>query len=230
MYRVCLILFFIFCSVASIAQNRMAPGYVVLENNDTLKGYIQLKGFYTAPDFVHYTKDPAAYGIDYSVKDCKAFGTSDEVYQRWIVKMDMSCMSRIDFNIVYEDSTLVDTVFLKRVFKGNSFALYKYYRGNETGLLKDEKEKMHFFLYDNEKLQELIISYKQPNKSYEHDPEVFRYRLDWTSRQTRMFFRDQLLTYFDWGSERRLKRQVDNLLYEEASLVKALESIDRKFR
>ena len=219
----------VFLCMAAVGQNRVAPGYVVLDNGDTLKGQIELKGHYTAPDFVYYTPASGGQGKAYSVENCKAFGTGDEIYERWVVKMDMSCMNRIDFKIFFEDSTLVDTVFLKQVYKGKHLTLYKYYRGNETGFLKSDREKMHFFLYDNDKLQELIISYKDATKDT-HDPNVFRYRADWSSRQTRMFFRDQLRAYFDWSAERKLRRQVDELQYEEAPMVKAVKSIDGKIR
>lgn len=226
------ILFFLLflLGIAATAQNRLVPGYIVLTNGDTLKGHIQLKGYYTAPEQVYYTKDASGQGTDYSVKNCTAFGTNDEAYQRWIVKIDMSTMNEIDYIIHYEDSTLLDTVFLKQVYKGKNLSLYKYFRGNERGFLKEEKEKMHFFLRDKEKMQELILRYKNPTSNTAFYKKMSVHDGDLMKRTTQPFYRDQLCAYFDWDANRKFKRQVDALPYQETSLLKAIKTIDGMMR
>lgn len=216
-------------AVAAGAQTRPAAGYVVPDNGDTLRGQVEVRGFNTAPEQIYFTRDGGGRQ-QYSVENCRAFGVGDEVYERWTVKMDMSCMSTMDFKVIFEDSILTTTVFLKRVYKGKHLGLYKYYRGNEAGLLKVDREKMHFFLADDENMQELVISYKEPNKDANTNLEAYKYRQDWTARQTRRFYRDQLRTYFDWSTDKKLKQLIDELQYDEASMVKAIIAVDAKMR
>jgi hypothetical protein len=230
MFRPVLFLVLILSGTASIAQNRHAPGYIVLDNGDTLTGYIQLKGYYTAPDRVYYSKDAASKGIEYTVDNCRAFGTRDELYQRWTVKMDMSTMHELDFVIHNEGSTITDTVFLKQVYKGNTLALFKYFRGNEHSILQDAKEKMHFFLFDGGQMQELVIKYKNPIRDQTFVTRTSIYTGDLVKRKVHCFYRAQLSAYLDIASEPRLKKKIDELVYDEKNLVKIISAIDSKLK
>ena len=212
--------------ITPFSQNRLVPGYVVLNDGDTLKGNIQMVGYQTAPDYVYFS-DGKSSVRRFSVEECAAFGTDEGVYQRWAVKMDMSCMNTMDYVIHFEDSTVVDTVFLKLAFKGPAYSLFKFYRGNENGFMKPEKEKMHYFIHDvrNNTMQELIRKFSNPGKgtSMFDNRENF---LHGTNRQEFAVYKDQLYSYFDRASERKLSRRVANMAYIQKDLIAIFKALN----
>lgn len=227
MNRLIPLLILILFATLSRAQN--TQGYVVLESGDTLKGIVKLlDGYRSAPQLITLEASGAASAPYYSVKECKAFAIGDDEYIRATVTMDMSYFTSIDLTILYEDSTLTQTVFLKRIYKGKNISLLKYYDGQELGAFRAVNVKMHFFVQDADKVQELIMKYTNaPTKSVVRHFDVDRGSS--AMRQIRPIFRDQLRMYFDWLTEKKLLRKLDGSDYTEYHLLKLIPLIDQKF-
>jgi hypothetical protein len=228
MNRIILLLAMMLSGMASFAQHPLVPGYMVVNSGDTLRGFIKLRGHATAPDGITFSKESQGPGVHYSIENCSAFGTNDELYLRRAVKMDMSVMNKLDFRIHYQDSTLLDTVFLKRVYAGKTYSLFKYFDGNESGFLQEDKKKIHYFLFDGEQMRELVINFVDPtknNKSMTYAELAIGAN---DQRTTRPFYREQLSVYFDPKKERVLKRKLQGLEYEERPLMKFIALMDSK--
>ena len=60
------------------SPDRLVPGYVVLNDGDTISGKIQLVGYQTALDYVYFSDEKSA-ARKFSVDDCMAFGTEGEI-------------------------------------------------------------------------------------------------------------------------------------------------------
>ena len=211
--------------IPTLSPNRLVPGYVVLNDGDTLTGKIHTVGYQTAPEYVFFSDEKSATRR-FSVDECAAFGNEDGVYERWSVKMEMSFMNRIDYIIHNEDSTLLDTVFLKRAYNGTTFSLYKYYRGNESGFLKAEDEKMHFFIHDkrNGTMQELILKFRNPYKGTTKFTTVPSFR-DLKVKEPVNIYRDQLLAYFGLPTG-KLRKKIERVAYTENDLSKILKELN----
>ena len=213
----------------SYAQS--GPGYVVLDNGDTLRGYLKfIEGYSNAPVVIGFGPQEGTLHKGYTVKECKAFAVGGEVFERATVTMNMSFLDEMDMKIFYQDRILTETVFLHRIYKGKNLHLLKYHNGEEKGFIKTTKVKTHFFVRDAEKTQELIMSYNdRPIRTVAYDPSDFD-RGSRAMRQLRPIYRDQLRMYFDWIREKKLVRKIDASEYREDHLVKLITEIDAKFR
>jgi hypothetical protein len=229
MNRLILTLTAFFTICACFAQS--GPGYVVLDSGDTLRGHLKLlEGYASAPVSIGLSATEGTPGKGYSVRECKAFAVGEDVYERATVTMNMSYLDEMDMNVLYQDSMLTQTLFLRRIYKGKNLSLLKYHNGEETGFFRAKNVKTHFFVQDPEKTQELIMAYNnRPIKSVAYDPSDFD-RSSRAMRQIRPIYRDQLRIYFDWIREKKLVRRIDASEYREDHLLKIITEIDGKFR
>jgi len=63
---------------------------------------------------------------------------------------DLSYVDPIEMVVKLEDSTRTEALLLQRIYLGSNLSLFYY----------QDVVKEHFFVYDNDKMQELIIRYK----------------------------------------------------------------------
>jgi hypothetical protein len=208
--RLLLSLLAVFMAFALHAQKQ--PGYVLLDNGDTLTGSIRLKQ--KEPLIVTFWNNDAT---EYSVKNCKAVSLNGkDNYERWTVRMDMSHMSKEDYVIHCEDSVRTSTVLLKQLYKGKTISLFHCYE------LKD-----HFFLYNGKEMQELIVKYVGP------DPKINPIAAatingQWSVREERAIYKDQLRMYLDDEKDRKLKYRLDEAEYRRRDLLPIIVAIDKK--
>lgn len=212
-----------------LAHAQGGLGYILLKEGDTLRGDIKIKqGYASAPKVIQFAGTESAAPKDFSVNDCQGFVIGDNVYLRATVTMDLSFLANIEKSIFFEDSSITQTVFLRRIYKGQNINLFKYHDGEEKGFIRKANVKTHFFVQDKDKVQELIIKYDYaPRRSlhnFDTNKNVMAVRRVWR------IYKDQLKLYYDWMTETELQKQVDKADYLEDHLLKVIAAIDKKFR
>jgi len=211
-----------------LAHAQAGPGYIILNEGDTLRGEVQLKqGYPGAPRIVGFAGTESAAPANFSVDECKGFCIGNNVYQRATVTMDMSHLANIDLIILNEDILQTQTVFLRQLFKGKYFTLLHYYDGDEEGFFQHSNIKRHFFINNGDSTMELVMKYQYASRK---DRGLNVERGSWAIRQVRPIFRDQLKLYYDWMNDRRLRKKIDASLYREDHLIKIIKEIDSKYR
>ncbi|RRB01047.1 porin family protein [Larkinella rosea] len=140
--------FFLF-SFPLFAQKSVAPGYILIQSTDTIPGFIDDKNWNKNPVQIQFKKRLEDELQTYTANQLKAFGiTGGERYESHAVLIDKSPTIIADMVESTANSTVEDTVFLTVYVKG---LLSLYY-------LKDEMEKIHFFVQrGNQSPQELIL-------------------------------------------------------------------------
>ena len=196
----------------STAQKR--PGYVVMENGDTLKGNIRFREWANNSDsIVIYFENSNKINRVLFSENCRLLVLSDpaEVYEKWTVTMEMSVIDKSTYLVKNEDSTRTATVFLKKIYDGEKISLYRF---------SDEKD--HFFVLTNGKMEELLMTYKT------YKPKTIEYNTASYSSFHR--FRDQLQQFYDWQSEKKLTNKINRTNYAEDDLTEIIGWIDKGSR
>ncbi|MFI5162805.1 MAG: hypothetical protein ACHQHN_16105, partial [Sphingobacteriales bacterium] len=100
---------------------------VVTVKGDTLRGFINQKGWDINPGVISFKSSPKANVMKFSVGDITYFSVGkDARYQRYVGLISMDNVSE-DHMIEYRDTTYkVDSVFLEVLQKGKNIALYGY--------------------------------------------------------------------------------------------------------
>src|SRR5690349_21598375 len=76
--------------ITSYAQKNLKEGFVVLNNGDTLKGFIDYREWYKNPNSVLFSVANAEDMQRYKLKDITSFAVNGrEMYQRYLVKVSM---------------------------------------------------------------------------------------------------------------------------------------------
>ena len=111
---------------SSFAQRNLKEGFVILNNNDTLKGFIDYREWYQNPYSIWFTTSKGTSTQRLSVRDISYFTISRrEIYQRYTVRISTDRQS-MD-NISEKDtSSRTDTVFLKILNAGKNVTLLSY--------------------------------------------------------------------------------------------------------
>ncbi len=119
----------LFCAVICItcfAQRNMKDGYVVLNNGDTLKGFIDYREWYKNPVSVLYSAGKEKGRQAYKIKDISSFAViGREEYRRYTVNISMD--RQMVGNIGERDTSSSEgTVFLKIITEGKYVTLFSY--------------------------------------------------------------------------------------------------------
>lgn len=118
-------LFFILSTVTQ-AQKNLHPGYVVLTNNDTLRGLIDYKEWHRNPSAILFSSSPGLDAKKYTLNDLIYFEVSGkESYRRYVVRISLS--TELLSNLTTKDTTTkAEAVFLKVIQKGQNVDLFSY--------------------------------------------------------------------------------------------------------
>jgi hypothetical protein len=212
------ILFFFHNKLA--AQKEAAPGFIVTNSNDTIRGTILDKDWNIGPQNIKFKAAGDQDYKTYSVTDIKAFSVDGSaLYLSRMVLLDVSPtdldklipldISSVDLNKLYNDGYPPDTVskhvFIKELVKGN---LSLYYHKDATG-------KQHFFVQENDsEFTELIL------RKY----EVVRAR---QYKYNMLFFRSKIFLYDKFRIQLNilmaekcpeLSEKIKNVAYSEEEL------------
>ena len=111
----------------SFSQSNFQPGYIVTNQGDTLKGYVDYKERSLNP--VKVVFKPQLVGISqvFTINDCTAYGVDKfETFQRFVVNISLSSENSTNLFHGLDTSGRRDTVFLKVLQSGENVVLYAY--------------------------------------------------------------------------------------------------------
>jgi hypothetical protein len=194
-------------------------GFVAMHNGDTVNGHVQLKTNSEGTAFISVVAAPSATPDLYPLSVVKGYklSNSKDVYSKWYVKMDMTYLDKWELTVVNIDSTRWDSVFLKVLYQGKNLGMYTCH---------DVKER--FFIYDNGRMQELIIKWSYPPEfrlpSYEFLARAER-------RQILAIYRDQLLIYVKQLRDYEiLEYKASVARYNEKDLKRIIKALDERLK
>lgn len=133
------------------AQENFIPGYVIAKNNDTIKGYVDYRGWERNPDRINFKKRLDSNIQQFSPIDISGFFVNHELYKSGIVEVEISPikitpteLDKIKFNT--QTNIVLDTTFLFTVFDGEK-SLYYY---------KNKEGRDNFYIEKNSNYELLI--------------------------------------------------------------------------
>ncbi|EDM34987.1 hypothetical protein PBAL39_07910 [Pedobacter sp. BAL39] len=147
------LLFLATISMYAHAQKNFQRGYIITNNNDTLKGYVNYKekGYNSATiDFKHTLADKFR---KYTLKECAGWGVEDlAVYRRYVVDVSQATISLSALSDKIDSSSKRDTVFLHVVQDGQNAVLFSYVDANKRRYYalergKSEPEELTRYVY-----------------------------------------------------------------------------------
>lgn len=148
---------FIFSIGTATAQSNFKPGYIINNQQDTIKGYLDYREWNKNPNHVSFKTmlDKPAQKIN--VSNAKGFGViGTEYYEKAVVSVSSSevNVARLSFGI--DTASTIDTVFLKRVINGAKLNLYELTTAQKTLFYIGDKQtgevmalKQYIFLGDD---------------------------------------------------------------------------------
>jgi opacity protein-like surface antigen len=144
--------------VLSFAQSNFQKGYLVNNNQDTIKGFVDYKERSANPSSFNFRKDLNGEIKVYGLKECSAYGIDGiESSQRYFVRISLSKINFGHLSTGLDTSSKTDTVFLKVLQSGKNITLFSY----------EDKIKKRFFIKENgasepyELIQNFFLSYKK---------------------------------------------------------------------
>jgi len=128
-------------SINANAQKNLQPGYIILNNNDTITGFIDYREWYQNPATISFQPSKEAHSKPVSIRDIRYFEVINrESYERQVVNISLDTQLFSDLSDK-DTSTKTDTVFLKVVHDGKNISLFSY---------KDEVKLRWFVKQTNE--------------------------------------------------------------------------------
>ena len=195
------------CSfLSSNAQSTQKEGYIVLNNGDTLYGWINYYNWEKNPSSIGFSKDSATRSIiTYSKYDIAAVGvTGLDRYYKAIITKDVRPVNMTDQ--LWEenvDSVVADTVLLRVLVKGSMLNLYE---------LVDDKT--HFFIQNQDGvITELFYKVASRNNSTINIQKIYI---------------NQLRSYLiNLHASEEIMKKISNSGYTEKSLVPIVIEINK---
>lgn len=122
------------------SQSNFKEGYIVKNNQDTLKGYINFKELNLNPVSLEFRSSKSAQTQMFDLESCSAFGIDrEEVYRRFTVNVSQSSTHTEGLSLVEDTTSLRKKVFLKVLALGKNVNLFTY----------EDEIKRRFYLLEN---------------------------------------------------------------------------------
>lgn len=186
------------------AQGVKKQGYIVLNNGDTLNGWINYRNWEKNPSTIGFLRDSTGGITDYSKHDVKAVEINGlDRYIKAIVVKDARPVTIGNLLPAEIDSLITDTVLLRILIKGSKLDLYE---------LVDNKP--HFFISNQDgEIKELIYKLVA---------------IDNYNFSTRKLFINQLKAYIiGHMSATDLLKKINNANYTEKDLSRIVNEINK---
>lgn len=136
----------------SAAQSNFHKGYVVTNNNDTLKGYVNYRERSVSPSSVQFKSRPDSKAETFTLKQSSAYAVDGlEKFRRFTVDISMSSGTITNLSIEADSSSRRDTVFLNVIQEGDNVTLYLY----------KDKVKNRFYILDKDMTVPLELVYER---------------------------------------------------------------------
>ncbi|HRN56023.1 MAG TPA: hypothetical protein PLL71_06210 [Agriterribacter sp.] len=116
-----------FITMPAFGQDNSRKGYVVENNGDTLRGWINYKNWEKNPQQILFKKDSLADNpVKFSSTDIAYFEiTGLDKYVKAIVEKDIRPVDQYQLLHGTENMTVSDTVFLRQIVSGSTIDLYE---------------------------------------------------------------------------------------------------------
>jgi hypothetical protein len=181
-----------------LAQSNYQPGYVIKNNGDTLKGYINYRDWSRTPKVIEFkvNKDDGK-ATSFGAADIKLFSiTGMETYISYIGLVSMDRNKFPDLPIGIDTTKAPDTVFLKQLVAGKNIVLYN----------NDDRIKTRFFI---EELGGAPVELK-----------YYQYYTPYKEAASVQVYKGQLTLYankFAPGNE-KVKSRIEGLNFDQSDL------------
>lgn len=192
-------------TLTTSAQMMRSSGYVILNNGDTLCGWIDYKGWTENPRQIIFRTDSLSkQKMIYTVSDIAYFEIpGEDIYVRTVVTKDLRPISTDYAWPAGMDSSVTDTVFLRLLVKGSRLNLYE---------LNDDRP-YYYVQEGNGACEELEY------KVYAGNSNVYRYSYA---------YRDKLLLYaHKWGTAESLNDIIQNAPYSAEDLTRIIAKLNK---
>jgi len=150
-------------SIVCFCQENYQKGYIILNNGDTLHGYIDNRDWGSNPSQVAFKESLSADKMIFSPVNSKGFGVPDENYVSAIIETETSSIFTADLENTPDLKITVDTTFLKVLFSGDK-SLYMF---------KGVADKEQFYIAKDSKYELLVykryISQNQNSANFNSD-------------------------------------------------------------
>lgn len=146
---------FVIISSALCAQSNYHPGYVLKNNGDTLKGFINYREWHQNPKLIDFKVNKTDKEVlifnPQSIREFQITGLETYVSYTGFISMNQTNFSNLPEKL---DTTLKsDTIFLKQLALGNHLSLYKYTDDIKTRFFVAETnappEELKYYEYYN---------------------------------------------------------------------------------
>ncbi|HRO45398.1 hypothetical protein [Agriterribacter sp.] len=116
-----------FIAISAFGQNNNKKGYVVENNGDTLRGWINYKNWRKNPQQILFKKDSLTDNVaKFGPDDIICFEiTGFDKYIKAIVEKDIRPVDQNQLVEGTENMTITDTVFLRQIVSGSTIDLYE---------------------------------------------------------------------------------------------------------
>ncbi len=189
------------------SQSIKAKAMIVVENSDTLKGWVSYSAWAKNPLVINFYKDSTSNDFfrytKYQLNYLEVFG-KDKYIQK-IVKKDARPVDKLADLQFVNDSTVIDTVLLRVLVHGDALSLYE---------LIDEKA--HYFIEENKSDQIAELMYKivhDGGNSYREDKIYIN--------QLRAFLISKKVSA-------RLLGKIDNAKYNDGDIKKVVVRVNEE--
>jgi hypothetical protein len=204
-----------FISLSVGAQKmKFYDGFIVTKTSDTLKGLVHWKKYSHPTDNVSYKKTENEKPQQFSLEELDYVYNSDDKQGILIktVRRSLEYIDPSDFNIKWVDSTDTETIPLTPLYIGRKISLYEFY-----------DKVSYFFIYDGEKMTQLIQRYRyltdiEKRFYFQRAPKYFTFN----------DYRALLSSYYNFNQDKKMKYLLDNSIYEERSLFTLISKMDKK--
>src|SRR4051812_42975610 len=193
---------FLFLALTLTAQKNYQPGWLVLNNGDTVRGQIDYRNWERNPRTIRFKQSQTAEATNYTVETLQSFEVAGEdYYLRAIVTKDMLPVKLNALEFEGEQKMITDTVFVRSVIQGDRISLYE--------LIDD---KPHYFI-------------QQPGGTFEElIYQVYLSKSDRLHTVTHALYKDQLKRFAINNTS--LRNRIDNSDYREKDLTSVIRKLN----
>jgi hypothetical protein len=148
-------------AISLFAQSNYQPGYIVKNNGDTLKGYIDYREWDRTPKTIQFKVIKADKNVsDWDPQSIRSFGINSlEIYISYTGPVSMDKTRLPDLQIGLDTTRAPQSIFLKQVTTGKYLTLYqqqddlktRFFISDKTGLISELKY-YHYYLDMEDKL------------------------------------------------------------------------------
>ena len=110
------------------AQSNYKPGYVIVNQGDTLRGYIDYKEWNSTPESINFKpKTNQGERQRLTVKNISAFCIDSlDYFKRYSGNISMDYIDAAHVSYTRDTSYKTDSIFLRLLVKGNRLSVYSY--------------------------------------------------------------------------------------------------------